>query len=108
MRTYQIVIGVFTVFASVFLFSYIVGAKPDEATAVAKIYSGDALITQSIEAKFFAVKETSGTSINVKTVNAEVLLSGFAKSDDEKSVAEGIAHKVRGVKAVKNEVIVRP
>ncbi len=107
MRTRNIVISVFMVFATVFSFSYLVAGKP-MAVADEKRYSGDALITQSIEAKFFAIKETGGTSINVKTVNGEVLLSGFAKTDEEKSAAEGIAHKVRGVKLVKNEVIVRP
>lgn len=107
MRTHKIVIGVFTAAAAIFLFSYLVAGKPN-AAVVEKVYSGDALITQSVEAKFFALKETGGTSVNVKTVNGEVLLSGFAKTDEEKSAVEGIAHKVRGVKVVKNEIIVRP
>jgi hyperosmotically inducible periplasmic protein len=37
-----------------------------------------------------------------------VMLSGFAKSMAEKSVAESLAWKVEGVKAVKNELAVRP
>jgi osmotically-inducible protein OsmY len=36
------------------------------------------------------------------------MLSGFAKSGNERSVAEGLAWKVGGVKAVKNEIAVRP
>lgn len=107
MKTQKIAIGVFSVAIAIFLLSYLLAGRP-KAVASEKVYSGDALITQSIEAKFFAVKETSGTSINVKTINGEVLLSGFAKSDEEKSAVEGIAHKVRGVKTVKNEVVVRP
>jgi hyperosmotically inducible protein len=36
------------------------------------------------------------------------MLSGFAKSDSEKRVAESVAWKVEGVKSVKNEITVRP
>ena len=36
------------------------------------------------------------------------MLSGFAKNANEKAVAENIAWKVDGVKAVKNEIAVRP
>ena len=107
MKLQKTVISVFAVSIAVFLVSYLLAGKP-KAAADERLYSGDALITQSIEAKFFAFKETGGTSINVKTINGEVLLSGFAKSDEEKSAVEGIAHKVRGVKTVKNEVVVRP
>ena len=71
-------------------------------------YSGDALITQAIKSKFVINKDTGGTSISVKTLDGAVLLSGYAKNDEEKSAAEGIAHRVKGVKSVKNEVTVRP
>jgi osmotically-inducible protein OsmY len=36
------------------------------------------------------------------------MLSGFAKNSTEKSSAESIARGVSGVKAVKNEIAVRP
>jgi osmotically-inducible protein OsmY len=36
------------------------------------------------------------------------MLSGFAKSATEKSTAESIARNTNGVKAVKNEIAVRP
>jgi hyperosmotically inducible periplasmic protein len=36
------------------------------------------------------------------------MLSGFAKNATEKSTAEAIARKVKGVKSVKNEIAVRP
>ena len=36
------------------------------------------------------------------------MLSGFAKNATEKTTAETIAWKVNGVKAVKNEIAVRP
>jgi hypothetical protein len=50
----------------------------------------------------------TSSSIRVETLNGTVMLSGFAKSANEKSTAEAIAWKVGGVKAVKNEIAVRP
>ena len=47
-------------------------------------------------------------SIKVETLNGTVMLSGFAKSPTEKSTAESLAWKVKGVKAVKNEIAIRP
>ncbi|MCW8874526.1 MAG: BON domain-containing protein, partial [Gammaproteobacteria bacterium] len=50
----------------------------------------------------------AGTSISVETLNGTVMLSGFAKNATEKATAEQIARGVNGVKAVKNEIAVRP
>jgi osmotically-inducible protein OsmY len=36
------------------------------------------------------------------------MLSGFAKTATERTVAESVTWKVAGVKAVKNEIAVRP
>ena len=48
------------------------------------------------------------SSISVETLNGTVMLSGFAKNATERTTAEGIARNVSGVKAVKNEIAVRP
>ena len=53
-------------------------------------------------------KQVDGTSIKVETLNGTVMLSGFAKSSDEKYSAQRIAQGVQGVKMVKNEITVRP
>jgi hyperosmotically inducible protein len=37
-----------------------------------------------------------------------VMLSGFAKNSTEKTTAESLSWKVNGVRAVKNEIAVRP
>jgi osmotically-inducible protein OsmY len=44
----------------------------------------------------------------VETLNGEVMLSGFAKNPTEKNTAENIAMKVKGVKTVKNQIVIRP
>lgn len=107
MKPLRMVIGAFSVFIAVLVFSFVI-SKKGKADNSALTYSGDALITQSIQSMFTANKDVGGTVINVKTSNGSVLLSGFAKNEEEKSAAEGLAHKVRGVKSVKNEVTVRP
>ena len=71
-------------------------------------YIDDTAITSSIKAKFVENKEVDASSIHVETLNGVVMLSGFAKNGTEKSTAESIAWKVKGVKSVKNEITVRP
>jgi hyperosmotically inducible periplasmic protein len=71
-------------------------------------YVDDATITTQIKARMLENKDVAGTSIGVETLNGTVQLTGFAKSALEKSTAESIARGVNGVKAIKNEIIVRP
>ena len=71
-------------------------------------YVDDAAITTSIKARMVEDTNVDAAAIKVQTLNGEVMLSGFAKSSVEKNTAESIAMKVKGVKAVKNEIAVRP
>ena len=71
-------------------------------------YVDDAAITTKIKARFIDNKDVDTLSIKVETLNGTVMLSGFAKSANEKATAEVLARKVEGVRAVKNEIAVRP
>lgn len=71
-------------------------------------YVDDAAISTQVKAKMIEDKNVDAAAIKVDTLNGEVLLSGFAKSATEKSTAERIAGNVKGVKAVKNQIVVRP
>ena len=71
-------------------------------------YIDDAAITTGVKARFFEDKDVAGSSISVETLNGTVMLSGFAKSASERDSAERIARAVKGVKAVRNEIAVRP
>jgi len=71
-------------------------------------YIDDTTITTQIKARFFENKEVAGSSISVETLNGTVMLSGFAKNASEKATAASIAGKVNGVKAVRNEIVIRP
>jgi hyperosmotically inducible protein len=67
-------------------------------------YIDDAGITTKVKARFVDNKQVDASSIHVETLNGVVLLSGFAKNQQEKDTAAGIARDVKGVKSVKNEI----
>lgn len=71
-------------------------------------YVDDAAITTAVKAKFVDDKTVAASSISVETLNGTVQLSGFAKSTAEKAQAEAIARGVRNVRAVRNDIVVRP
>jgi len=71
-------------------------------------YIDDASITTAVKAKFVEDTSVDAASIKVETLNGEVMLSGFAKNGDERRTAESLARGVKGVKLVKNQLVVRP
>jgi hyperosmotically inducible periplasmic protein len=71
-------------------------------------YVDDRTITTAVKAKLIEDRSTGGLSINVDTLNGTVALSGFAKSQAEKDQAGVIAHNTRGVREVRNNLVVRP
>ncbi len=71
-------------------------------------YVDDAAITTAVKAKFVEDKVVSAGSISVETLSGTVQLAGFATSAEEKAKAEQIARNSRNVKAVRNDIVVRP
>ena len=71
-------------------------------------YVDDVSITTAIKAKFVEDKTVDAGAIQVKTLNGEVALSGFAKSMNEKERAAQIARTTKGVRLVHNNLVVRP
>jgi osmotically-inducible protein OsmY len=71
-------------------------------------YVDDATITTQVKSRMLNSPAVAGTSISVETLNGTVMLSGFAKSATEKTAADRIARDVNGVRAVKNEIAIRP
>jgi hyperosmotically inducible protein len=74
----------------------------------AATYVDDRAITTAVKAKLIEDKTTGGLSINVDTLNGAVALSGFAKSQLEKDQAGRIAASTKGVREVRNNLVVRP
>jgi len=71
-------------------------------------YLDDTGITSQIKSRYVESKQVDAAAISVETLNGTVMLSGFAKSQNERNAAETIARAVSGVKSVKNEIAVRP
>lgn len=71
-------------------------------------YVDDATTTTAVKAKFVEDKTVDAAAIKVQTLNGTVQLSGFAKSNAEKAQAEYLARNTKGVRAVRNDILVRP
>jgi osmotically-inducible protein OsmY len=74
----------------------------------AATYVDDRAITTAVKAKLLEDRNTGGLSINVDTLNGTVALSGFAKSQTEKDQAGRLAASTKGVREVRNNLVVRP
>ncbi len=71
-------------------------------------YIDDTAITTAVKARFVDNPTVDASAISVETLNGTVMLSGFAKSAQEKLTATDLTWKVKGVRAVKNETAIRP
>lgn len=67
----------------------------------------DSAITTKVKASFVKDPEVSALKIGVETFKGVVQLSGFAKTSREKQKAEQLTREVKGVKSVRNDIIVR-
>jgi hyperosmotically inducible periplasmic protein len=70
-------------------------------------YIDDAAITAEIKSKMAADRQVTAGAISVETLNGTTQLSGFATSQAEKDRAAEIARQAKGVKSVRNDIIVR-
>ncbi|MFC6284760.1 MULTISPECIES: BON domain-containing protein [Polaromonas] len=84
------------------------GCAVGRGQETAGAYVDDAAITTAVKAKFVEDKTVSAMSISVETLNGTVQLSGFAKSGAEKAQAEALARGVKNVRAVRNDIVIRP
>ena len=71
-------------------------------------YVDDSTITAQVKGRFVENKQVDAAAISVETMKGTVMLSGFAKNGNERTVAETIARSVKGVVDVRNEISVRP
>ncbi|WBY03387.1 BON domain-containing protein [Ramlibacter tataouinensis] len=71
-------------------------------------YVDDAATTTAVKTRFVEDKTVDAAAIKVETLQGTVQLSGFAKSNAEKAQAEYLARNTKGVRAVRNDIIVRP
>lgn len=67
----------------------------------------DSVITTKVKTALIAEKGIDSTDISVKTDKGRVLLSGYVKSEQQRSNAERIARGTGGVRTVVNNLQVR-
>jgi len=84
--------------------AYGCAVAPGQETASAE----DTAISTAIKVRFLDNKDVDASRMWVETLNGSVMLSGFAKNATQRSTAERIARTVNGVKALTNEIAVRP
>ena len=70
-------------------------------------YVDDSVITTKVKAALFNEETLKSLQINVKTLRAVVLLSGFVDSEQNVTKAGEIAKRIEGVESVKNSLVVK-
>jgi len=70
-------------------------------------YVDDSAVTTKVKAKFAEDPTVSAMAIKVDTMKGVVQLSGFAKSPEERMMAERLARDTNGVTSVRNDIIVK-
>ena len=68
----------------------------------------DDIIYDQVRQKLAMDREVGGNAIDVKVDKGHVTLSGSVRSERQKSRAEKIAKKVKGVEEVENQLVIAP
>jgi len=66
----------------------------------------DSYITTKVKAELAADHMTKARDIHVSTVDGVVMLTGMARSEAEKDRAQRDAYRIKGVRAVHNDITV--
>ena len=70
-------------------------------------YLDDSVITGRVKAALVADPELKAREINVETFKGTVQLSGFVAQPEDIGKAVALAHGVKGVKVVKNDILIK-
>lgn len=96
--------AVSALFAGVLLVS---ACAPMEGRETSGEYVDDATVTTKVKAEIIKDQSLKGFDIHVETMKDVVQLSGFVGSSQQKAQAEQVARSVKGVRGVRNDIIVR-
>lgn len=70
-------------------------------------YVDDAVITTRVKAAYATDPMVKATEVKVETYKGIVQLSGFVDTPEAKRRAEELARQVKGVRDVKNDIVVK-
>jgi osmotically-inducible protein OsmY len=97
----------YTAFFTMFVFALMLGCAPTAKQEGTGEYIDDSVITTKVKAAFVKDPDLSAAEINVETYKGIVQLSGFVKQSTDVGKAGTVARGVKGVKSVKNDLLVR-
>jgi osmotically-inducible protein OsmY len=95
-----------SLFASILMLA-LVACAPTAKREGAGEYIDDSLITTKVKAALAADPDVKATEVNVETFKGTVQLSGFVSSRESIQKAIDLARGVSGVRAVKNDMVVK-
>jgi hyperosmotically inducible periplasmic protein len=90
------------------LIATIAACAPSPTRRTTGEYIDDKTINTRVKAALLNDARVSGIQVNVETYNGVVQLSGFVDDPEQIPRATEIAQDVEGVRAVRNDLIVRP
>lgn len=85
----------------------IAGCAPAAKKQTTGEYIDDAWITSKVKGAFVKNPELSAAQIKVDTYKGEVQLSGFVADAGDVGRAAAVAGGIKGVKSVKNDILVK-
>ncbi len=89
------------------LFAFVAGCAGTRHKESTGEYVDDSVITTKVKAQIFDDPILKVLQINVETFKGEVQLSGFVNSAAASARAVEVTRSVKGVKSVKNSLIVK-
>lgn len=110
MKTFRPISKLASVFAVIGVLALGVAAGGCTSTATRDStgeYVDDTVITTKIKTAMVRDDNVKASAVSVETVKGVVQLSGFVNTADQKSAAGHVAWTVKGVKEVKNNLIVK-
>ncbi len=97
-------IGFFTMLLLVALMAGCTSTSTRESTGE---YIDDSVITSAVKGELYSDRDFKVGQVSVETYKGVVQLSGFVNSTQAASKAVGLAKKVKGVRSVKNSLVVK-
>lgn len=89
------------------LMTAFIGCASTSQKASTGEYVDDSVITAKVKAEIFGEPTLKTLQVNVETFKGTVQLSGFVDSPQSVAKAAEVARRVKGVVAVKNDLVVK-
>lgn len=94
-------------FLSTIVLAALVACAPTQTREGTGEYIDDTVITGKVKAALVADPDLKATEINVETFKGTVQLSGFVAAPEHIQKASSLTRDVKGVKSVKNDILVK-